>query len=60
MTQGTILHGDYESWITCHYSRVMNHDLAVTPKPVKQLTLFFGGSHGLTNLENLLYLLALT
>ena len=49
MTQGTILHGDHESWITYDDSRVRNHDLAVTPKSVNQLSLIFLGSHGLTN-----------
>ena len=37
MTQGIILHGYHESWVICHDSRVMSHDLTLTHKPVKQL-----------------------
>ena len=31
------VYGRHESWITCHGSRVMNHDLAITPQPVKKV-----------------------
>ena len=34
MAKGIIVHGSHESWVTCHDSRVMNPDFAVTPKPV--------------------------
>ena len=32
------LQGRHESWVICQDSRVMNHYLAVTPKPLNQLS----------------------
>ena len=34
VNQLTILYGRHESWVTCHDSGVMSHDLAVTSTPV--------------------------
>ena len=32
------VHGRNKSWVTCHESGVMSHDLSVSTKPLNQLS----------------------